>query len=310
MNKKSFTCITLVLMMLLTSCGSTQADSKQVSQQVEQETEAPTATKSKDSNALIEESNSKENFLEEWFSMGTYERPVAVNGEQRDEEKATTQDNHCILPQCSIITIMGRTMGREWEYANVSEEDAKKIVDLIENSKLEGYEKNKSEEEEFPLGIRLSLVILNSKGEYSQIILYANVYDKIEIEWRPTSEGESQKWVTAPNKELIELMKKYTSYRLVSDDELENITELEVFYKNGETKKLDKSELKNAKELLIKRERTLIARDYEYYDIPVIAKTSDGQEIKMFLYERQGEMIIEGGDYEVSSELVQLLMEE
>ena len=127
---------------------------------------------------------------------------------------------------------------------------------------------------------------------------------------RPSGEQKDETWYTAPNKELVEIMKKYMDYRLVNDKELEDITEIEVSYKNGETKKLEEAQVAEAKKLLKERERTPQARDYTSYDIPVVAKTSDGQEIKMFLYERQREMIIEGGDYEVSSELVQLLMGE
>lgn len=318
MNKKSFATTILIMMVLLTSCGSTDTNNKAVSGQVELATETPVKTEeTKETEVPVEtESNndnmakeSAEKFLEEWFAMGTYEKAIAINGEERDEEKVTVQDDYCILPQCSIVTIMGGKMGSEWEYPNVSEEDARKIVNLLEKTKLEGYDActDGEVEKEFPVGVRMSLVILNSRGEYSQVILHADRFDKIRIELRP--EGvQKQMWFTAPNKELTDLMKKYMNYRLISDKDIENITEIEVFYKNGETNKLDKTEVEQAKKLLKTRERTYEARDYISYDVPVIARSSDGQEFNMKIYERQHEMIMEGGDYEVSEELLELLM--
>lgn len=309
----------LGMAVLLASCGTTSEDKKEI-MQTEQ---APAKEISKEENVLSEtktpqdlrekisrsETKSEEEFFERCLSLGSYENSVAINGEKRDEENMTIQNKHSIFPQCSIRAVLGCNPQTTWQYADVTEEDARKIVKLTEELKIEGYEKyGEMEEDDFPLYASLKIIVLNSKGEFKDIDITGLSYDKVEVRFR--NKDDEQTYVLSPSRDLTQLIKKYTNYRLVSQKDIEKITELQVTKPEGENYNLTKAEVEKVKQLLPQMKRVIEPSDLFGYTISIVAKTSDGQDFSMRLYERKKEMLLECANYNVSEELIKLLTKE
>lgn len=285
--------------LLMTSCGSDLSDDK-------------TETKNKSMQVStnqeeVEKETVKTEVPEEvqkLLDLGTYEGNIALNGEKSSEDEVKVSNGHCIFPQCSVRTMIASNVGTNPTFVNVSKDEVKKLVSLLEKTKVkdEGttFSDMNIDPDEFSLEATLQFVLLNSKGEYNQVSLVAFKGDTVKVRLA------GEEYCFMPNKDLTQTIKRMTNYRVLEDKDLKKLTKMEVLYKDtNKSYSLSEEELKKVINGLKDRERV---HEFTDWDAEVLAKTNDGDSVSMKVSERERQVAIEGASYNAPDEVIKILM--
>lgn len=285
-------------MMLTTSCGNSFSDNTVVSNN----TSTEESINNNAGSEILETEISDE--IQNLLDLGTYEGNIALNGEERDEAKVTVSNGYCIFPQCSVRTMIANNIGTEQTFVNVSKNEVKKLISLVEKTQMQDEDTTFSEmnvnPDEFSLDATLQLILLNSNGEYKKLSMVAFKGDTVKIR------QDGEEYSLMPNKELTKTIKKLTNYRILEDNDLEKLTKVKVFYNESDKSyTLSSEEVKDIINSLKIRERV---HEFTDCDANVTAKTSNGEIVSMKISERGKQVAIEGAAYAVQDNVIETLM--
>lgn len=289
----------VIAMMLTASCGNGLSDNTVVSKNKSTE---ESINRNDEDNKILETEIPDE--IQNLLDLGTYEGNIAINGEDRDEAEIKLSNDYCIFPQCSVRTMIANTIGTEQTFVNISKNEVKKLVSLVEKTQIQNdnttFNEMNINPDEFSLDATLQLILLNSNGEYKKLSLVAFKGNTVKIRL------DGEEYSLMPNKELTKTIKKLTNYRILEDNDLAELTEIEIFYnKSGKSYTLNSEEVKDIINGLKSRERIHEFTDSDAY---VIAKTSNGESVSMKISERGKQVAIEGAAYAVQDEVIKTLM--
>lgn len=269
-------------------------------------------------NSLPDQSIDKDNInfnipdnISKRISLGSYDEIIRLGGSQRDPKKIIFRDRLMVLPEGKVVTLTSKTNGTLERFINITSEEVKELVSIIESSEIideEQIKKNVNQK----LGAEINLIILNTSAEFIHISIIAS---NDNIHWLRIYNEDPKKDMTnlcIQSEALTDKIKKLSEWKTFSNSDIVRATKVTgIDYYNNLNKEFELSDdevelLKSA----IKEAKPTVLESGCPFDLSFVVTLDNGEVIHMLWADDScGFIGIEGSAYKVSESYIKQINE-
>lgn len=245
------------------------------------------------------------------LSLGIYEKDMAINGADRDEKNWLISNKKISFPQGVIRSISIKDNAKKQRFVNISEDEIRDFIDIIENEDSQEDVMKKQEDnilDDF-YGMETEVVYLTGEGEYRVfhissvgadyhcLTVYAddkeNFSKEINMIDQDTKKKAEFSWIHS--KQLTKILKSWIGWNDTTIDQLKDVKSITASWQGEEKEiKFTKKQLESFKKILNSEQEVRGEMpETEYY---LKCTLEDGKEIPIGL-SCYGEIATEGHYY-------------